>query len=113
MLLKYFYDSALAHASYMVGCQRAKTAIVIDPGRDVDQYLEMADREGLKLVAVAETHIHADYVSGARELADRVNAKLYVSDEGTADWKYQFLESYDHQLLRTAITSWSAISSLR
>lgn len=100
MLLKYFYDSALAHASYMVGCQRAKTAIVIDPGRDVDQYLQMADREGLKLVAVAETHIHADYVSGARELADRINAKLYVSDEGTADWKYQFLEPYDHQLLK-------------
>ncbi len=100
MLLKYFYDSALAHASYMVGCQRAKVAIVIDPGRDIDQYLEAAKREGLTLSAVAETHIHADYVSGARELADRVGAKLYVSDEGSADWKYSFLEPYDHQLVR-------------
>ncbi|MCA9038385.1 MAG: MBL fold metallo-hydrolase [Planctomycetaceae bacterium] len=99
MLLKYFYDPKLAHASYMVGCQRAKTAVVVDPGRDVEQYIEMAEREGLKLVAVAETHIHADYVSGARELADRVGAKLYVSDEGPAEWKYLYLDAYDHQLL--------------
>jgi len=99
MLLKYFYDQALAHASYLVGCQRAKVAVVIDPGRDVEQYLEMADREGLKLVAVAETHIHADYVSGARELADRVGATLYVSDEGPAEWKYKYLDDYKHQRL--------------
>ncbi|MEZ6041535.1 MAG: rhodanese-like domain-containing protein [Planctomycetaceae bacterium] len=99
MLLKYFYDPKLAHASYMVGCQRAKTAVVVDPGRDVEQYIEMAEREGLELVAVAETHIHADYVSGARELADRVGAKLYVSDEGPAEWKYLYLDAYDHQLL--------------
>ena len=99
MLLKYFYDQALAHASYLVGCQQAKVAIVVDPGRDIEQYLEMAKREGLDLVAVAETHIHADYVSGARELADRVGAKLYVSDEGPAEWKYLYLGDYEHQLL--------------
>ena len=100
MLLKYFYDKALAHASYMVGCQRAKVAVVVDPGRDIDQYLQMAKQEGLKLIAVAETHIHADYVSGARELADQVNAKLYVSDEGPAEWKYEFVDQYNHQLLK-------------
>jgi hydroxyacylglutathione hydrolase len=83
----------------MVGCQRAKVAVVVDPGRDIEQYLEMADREGLKLIAVAETHIHADYVSGARELADRIGAKLYVSDEGPAEWKYQFADQYDHELV--------------
>lgn len=99
MLLKYFYDTKLAHASYMVGCQRAKVAVVVDPGRDIQQYLDTAATEGVKVVAVAETHIHADYVSGARELADRVGAKLYVSDEGTADWKYQYADQYDHQLL--------------
>ena len=100
MLLKYFYDKALAHASYMVGCQKAKVAVVVDPGRDIEQYLEMANREGLKLIAVAETHIHADYVSGARELADRVGTTLYVSDEGPAEWKYQFADQYEHQLLK-------------
>ncbi|TWU44579.1 putative polyketide biosynthesis zinc-dependent hydrolase BaeB [Rubripirellula tenax] len=99
MLLKYFYDQKLAHASYMVGCQRAKVAVIVDPGRDVDQYIEMAKREGVELVAVAETHIHADYVSGARELADRVGAKLYVSDEGPDDWKYHYLDGYDSELM--------------
>jgi hydroxyacylglutathione hydrolase len=95
MLLKYFYDEKLAHASYLVGCQRAKVAIIVDPGRDIEQYIAMADKEGVKIVAVAETHIHADYVSGARELADRVHAKLYVSDEGPAEWKYMYLAGYD------------------
>ncbi|MGB7323388.1 MAG: rhodanese-like domain-containing protein [Rubripirellula sp.] len=99
MLLKYFYDDKLAHASYMVGCQRAKEAVIVDPGRDIDPYLHMADKEGLKIVAVAETHIHADYVSGARELADRVGAKLYVSDEGPDDWKYLYLDGYDSDLV--------------
>ncbi len=102
MLLKYFYDEALAHASYLVGCQRAKVAVVVDPGRDIEQYLEMAQRESLQLIAVAETHIHADYVSGARELADRIGAKLYVSDEGPAEWKYLFADQYDHQLLKNS-----------
>ncbi|WP_417734820.1 MBL fold metallo-hydrolase [Rosistilla oblonga] len=99
MLLKYFYDEKLAHASYLVGCQRDKVAVVVDPGRDIEPYLALAEKEGLKLVGVAETHIHADYVSGARELADRVDATLYVSDEGPADWKYLFLDGYKSVLL--------------
>ncbi|TWU47055.1 MBL fold metallo-hydrolase [Rubripirellula reticaptiva] len=99
MLLKYFYDDKLAHASYMVGCQRANEAVIVDPGRDIEQYLRMAEKEGVRIIAVAETHIHADYVSGARELADRVNAKLYVSDEGSAEWKYLYLDGYDNDLL--------------
>jgi len=100
MLLKYFYDQSVAHASYLVGCQRDKVAIVVDPGRDIAPYLELADKNGLILVGVAETHIHADFVSGARELADRVGAKLYVSDEGPADWKYMYLDGYTSQLLK-------------
>ena len=100
MLLKYFYDKSLAHASYMVGCQRSGEAIVIDPSRSVDQYIEAAAVEGLKIVASTETHIHADFVSGSRELADRVGAKLYLSDEGTADWKYQFSDQHSSQLLK-------------
>ncbi|QDT04793.1 Beta-lactamase hydrolase-like protein [Rubripirellula lacrimiformis] len=99
MLLKYFYDPKLAHASYLVGCQRTGAAVVVDPGRDIDQYISAAGNEGVEITAVAETHIHADYVSGARELADRVGAKLYVSDEGPAEWKYQFLDAYEHQLV--------------
>lgn len=100
MMLKYFYDEALAHASYLVGCQRAKEAIVVDPGRDIEPYLAAAGREGLRLVGVVETHIHADYVSGARELAERVGARLYVSDEGPEAWKYRYLEPYNHARLK-------------
>jgi len=99
MLLKYFYDEKLAHASYLVGCQRTKEAVVIDPGRDVDAYLAVAENQGVRIVAVAETHIHADYVSGAREMAERVGAKLYVSDEGPEEWKYLYLDGYEHRLL--------------
>ena len=104
MLLKYFYDKSVAHASYMVGCQKSKTAVIVDPGRDIEQYLDAAKQEGVTLVAVAETHIHADYVSGARELADRIGAKLYVSDEGPAEWKYEYANKYDHQMLHDGDT---------
>ena len=100
MLLKYFYDTALAHASYLIGCQRSGEAIVIDPSRSVDQYLDAAAVEGLRIVGSAETHIHADFVSGSRELADRVGAKLFLSDEGPADWKYQFADKHSSQLLK-------------
>lgn len=104
MLFKYFYDKALAHASYLVGCQKTSEAIIIDPGRDIEQYLEAAKKEGMKIVGVADTHIHADYVSGAREMADRIGAKLYVSDEGPAEWKYEYAKDYDHQLLKEGDT---------
>jgi hydroxyacylglutathione hydrolase len=100
MLLKYFYDSSLAHASYLIGCQKSGEAIVVDPGRDIEQYLATAAREKMTIVGVAETHIHADYVSGARELADCVGAKLYVSDEGPAEWKYEYAQQYPHHLLK-------------
>lgn len=100
MLLKYFYDQALAHASYLVGCQKTGEAIIVDPGRDIAQYLTAAANEGVRIVGAADTHIHADYVSGARELAERVGAKLYVSDEGPAEWKYEYAKDYDHQLLK-------------
>ena len=99
MLLKYFYDKALAHASYMVGCQKTGEALIVDPGRDIRPYLESAKKEGMAIVGAAETHIHADYVSGARELAERVGAKLYLSDAGPADWKYFFAKDYDNTML--------------
>ncbi len=100
MLLKYFYDKDLAHASYMVGCQKTNEAIIIDPARDISPYLAMAEQEGMQIVGAADTHIHADYVSGARELAERVGAKLYVSDEGGEDWQFEYATQYDHEKIR-------------
>ncbi|MGE5704917.1 MAG: MBL fold metallo-hydrolase [Clostridia bacterium] len=99
MLLRYFYDEKLAHASYMVGCQRTGEAIVIDPGRNLEPYFATAKAEGVRIVAATETHIHADFVSGARELGKMHNAKLYLSDEGGEDWRYQYVNDVDHQLL--------------
>ena len=99
MLLKYFYDQRLAHASYMVGCQATGEALIIDPGRNIEQYVMAAEENEMQIVATTETHIHADFVSGGRELSKHVGAKLYLSDEGNADWKYENLEGYNYQLV--------------
>nr|WP_246335515.1 MBL fold metallo-hydrolase [Microcella alkalica] len=86
--MKQIYDEDLAHASYLIGCQAAGEAIVVDPRRDVDEYLDLARANGMTITAVAETHIHADYLSGSRELATRAGSALFVSDEGGPDWTY-------------------------
>ncbi len=99
MFLKYFYNSHLAQASYMVGCQRTGEAIVIDPGRDIEPYLETAENEGLRIIAATETHIHADFLSGSRELSARTGAKMILSDEGDENWKYLFAAEHPHQLV--------------
>lgn len=104
MLLKYFYDAKVAHASYMVGCQATGEAVVIDPARDIQAYLEAAEENGMKLIAAAETHIHADFLSGSRELAEQTGAKLYLSDEGDENWKYEFVDQYAHQLVKDGDT---------
>lgn len=85
MLFRQIFDPKLAQYAYLIGCQQTKEAIVIDPERDIDQYLRLAEEEGLRIVAVAETHIHADFLSGAREFAERLGVKLYLSAEGEAD----------------------------
>ncbi|MBJ3789398.1 MBL fold metallo-hydrolase, partial [Bacillus sp. OA1] len=100
MLLKYFYDEKLAHASYLVGCQKEGVAIVIDPSRYIEQYIEFAKKEGMEVIAAAETHIHADFLSGSRELSNLYHANLYVSDEGDCDWKYQYLNEGRYKLVR-------------
>ncbi|MEQ8672440.1 MAG: MBL fold metallo-hydrolase [Aggregatilineales bacterium] len=88
MLLKYIYDDRLAQASYFLGCPGNRTALVIDPARDIAPYLRLAEQNGMTITHVAETHIHADYVSGGRELASKTGATLYVSGEGQGDLAY-------------------------
>jgi hydroxyacylglutathione hydrolase len=90
MLLRRFYDPKLAQASYLIGCPSSGQALVVDPKRDIDPYLQAANEEGLRIEHVTETHIHADFVSGARELAHRAGARLYLSDAGGSDWSYQY-----------------------
>jgi len=99
MLLRRFYDEPLAQASYLVGCQATGEALVVDPHRMVDDYIAAAREEGLRITHVTETHIHADFVSGARDLAHRTGARLYLSGQGGPDWTYRFARASDAVLL--------------
>ncbi len=90
MLFRLFYDQQLAQASYLIGCQATGEGIVVDPTRDIEPYLAVAADEGMRITAVTETHIHADFVSGARELSAKTQATMYLSDSGPDEWKYAF-----------------------
>jgi len=90
MIVKRFFEPLIAQASYLIGCAASGQAIVIDPHRDTELYLAAAAADQLRIAYVTETHIHADFLSGSRELAKRTGATLLLSDEGDADWKYQF-----------------------
>ncbi len=90
MYFEHVYDKSLAQASYFIGCQKAGIAAVIDAKRDVDTYLEIAKANKMKITHIFETHIHADFLAGSRELAALTGADMYLSDEGGEDWKYEF-----------------------
>lgn len=95
MYLKRFYDENLAHASYLVGCQATGNAVVIDAGRNVQPYIDEAATQNLTITHVTETHIHADYLSGSRQLAHQTGAAMYLSREGDENWQYGFLSDKD------------------
>lgn len=90
MFFQHVYDKSLAQASYFIGCQKAGVAAVIDAKRDVDTYLEIAKENNLKITHILETHIHADFLAGSRELAALTGAKMYLSAEGGRGWEYEF-----------------------
>ncbi|ADV65852.1 MBL fold metallo-hydrolase [Deinococcus maricopensis] len=86
MLLHRLYDDDLAQASYLIGCPDVGVALVVDPHRDVQAYLDLARQHSLRITHVTETHLHADLLSGARELSARAHAELHLSAEGGPDW---------------------------
>jgi hydroxyacylglutathione hydrolase len=100
MFFRRLYDERLAQASYLIGCQTTGEALVVDPNRRVEQYLGAAQREGLRVAHVTETHIHADFVSGARELAHRAGARLYLSGMGGPGWQYAYAADAGAELLQ-------------
>lgn len=104
MLLKRFFHEGLAQASYLIGCQQTGEALIVDANRDVTQYIDAARGAGLRVAHVTETHIHADYVSGSRELAARTGATLLLSAEGGQDWQYKFAREAGATLLQDGDT---------
>src|SRR5215831_16288103 len=95
-MFRRFYDEGLAQASYLVGCDRTRQAVVIDPRRDVAIYVEAARQAGATIAAAIETHVHADFVSGARELA-AIGARVVTGPgAGLADEHH---EARDHETL--------------
>lgn len=90
MFFQHIYDKTLSQGSYLIGCQATGESIVIDAKRDIDDYLKIAKENNLRITHIAETHIHADFLSGSRELAAVTGAQMYLSDEGGSDWQYEF-----------------------
>lgn len=97
MLLEQFEDKGLSHYSYAVGCEGAGEVVIVDPRRDVDIYLDFAHARNLTIVAVLETHIHADFAAGTKALAEATGAEVWASayDEGEL-----YETAFDHRPTR-------------
>ena len=105
MFFKQVVDDVLAQRAYLVGCQETGEAMVVDPERDVDRYLDAAREAGLRIVAAAETHVHADFLSGCRELVENHGCTGYLSAEGGEDWQCEWARGRsDVTLLRDGAT---------
>jgi len=104
MLIERYYDDSLAQASYLIGCEQTHEAIVIDPNRDVDRYVRAAAIHRMRIKYVTETHIHADFVSGSRDLATAARAPLLLSGHGGPDWSYGIAAADGAQMLRDGET---------
>jgi hydroxyacylglutathione hydrolase len=97
MYFKQFYLNCLAHASYLIGSEGE--AAVVDPQRDVDQYLDEAAAQNLKIKYVIETHLHADFVSGHRELAARSGAQIIFGAQAQATIPHQAVRDGDEMII--------------
>jgi hydroxyacylglutathione hydrolase len=94
MILQQFYLNCLAHASYLVGDEHAGVAAVIDPQRDIEQYVAYAHEHGMRITHVFLTHLHADFLAGHLELRDRTGALICLGAKASAE--YSFLPMQDH-----------------
>jgi len=88
MLLKQFYLNCLAHASYLIGDEETRTAVVVDPQRDIERYLEFAAENNLQIKHVILSHLHADFIAGHLELRDRVGAAIYLGARAQAEYRF-------------------------
>src|ERR1700704_2973434 len=88
MILHQFYLNCLAHASYLIGDDQTRVAAVVDPQRDIDQYIAFAEAHGLRIAHVFLTHFHADFVAGHLELRDRTGATIYLGAAAKAQYAF-------------------------
>ena len=95
MILKQYYLGCLAHASYLLGDEATSSAIVVDPQRDIQQYLADAERLGLQIRHVFLTHFHADFVAGHLELRDRCGATIHLGARAQAEYAFVAMKDGD------------------
>jgi hydroxyacylglutathione hydrolase len=95
MILKQYYLGCLAHASYLLGDEASSTAIIVDPQRDIQQYLADAATFGLQIRHVFLTHFHADFVAGHLELRDRCGATIHLGSRAQAEYKFVAMKDGD------------------
>lgn len=95
MILKQYYLGCLAHASYLIGDETSSTAIIVDPQRDIDQYVVDAEKFGLEIRHVFLTHFHADFVAGHLELRDRCGATIHLGARAKAEYAFVSMNDGD------------------
>lgn len=95
MILKQYYLGCLAHASYLIGDETSSTAIIVDPQRDIDQYVVDAEKFGLEIRHVFLTHFHADFVAGHLELRDRTGAAIHLGARAKAEYAFVSMNDGD------------------
>lgn len=95
MILKQYYLGCLAHASYLLGDEASSTAIIVDPQRDIQQYLTDAEKLGLQIRHVFLSHFHADFVAGHLELRDRCRATIHLGAQAKAEYKFVAMKDGD------------------
>ena len=119
MLLQQFYLKCLAHASYLVADEVSKQAVVVDPQRDIEQYMTFAAEHGLTIGHVVLTHLHADFLAGHLELRDRAGARIYLGAKASAEYAFTGLADGDEinlgqvrrgQLVRLALVEMSCLA---
>jgi len=95
MFLKQYYLGCLAHASYLIADEASASAVVVDPQRDIQQYLDEAERLGVKIRHVFLTHFHADFLAGHLELRDRCGAEIRLGAQAKAEYKFVGMKDGD------------------
>src|SRR6202790_4750232 len=95
MILKQYYLGCLAHASYLLGDGASRTAIIVDPQRDIQQYVADAEKLGLQIRLVFLTHFHADFVAGHLELRNRCGASIHLGSRAQAEYTFVAMNDGD------------------